>query len=259
MLGLKDAHRNEPIYLCGTHAEEIGLSTAAKKGGNKSPESTPVRNSSKTPAANANNAINGRRSQRYLYILLVVAGLAFAGGLFGSKLFRRTPPRSRKSAATAGTPKRMESPALPQKAPGKIQAALPQGRSPSAPKKNIRLHTRSLQVANVTVKGTIAAQALPNVPRDASNTIRGTIIVSVRVQVDASGNVTHTDLVVSGPSRYFARLAVEAAQRWKFNPPVVDGKRSQSEWLIRFYYTREATRADATEDVKNVSAGTPAK
>jgi TonB family protein len=136
---------------------------------------------------------------------------------------------------------------LPPKTPQEEQAAVPQKRSQPVPNRNPQPRKRSVQTADVAVKGTIARQVLPDVPKEASNTIRGTILVSVKVQVDASGNVTRTELVFPGPSRYFARLSVESARRWKFNPPVVAGHASQSEWLIRFYFTREATRAFATE------------
>ena len=152
--------------------------------------------------------------------------------------------------------KKMGSSKLPEKAPRKVQVAAPPERSQPVPNSNTQLPKQSLPSANVAAEGTIARQVLPDVPKSASDTIRGTILVSVKVQVDASGNVAHAELVVPGPSRYFARLAVDSTPRWKFNPPVVAGQGSQSEWLIRFYFTREATKAVATEAV---SAGTPRK
>jgi TonB family protein len=85
-------------------------------------------------------------------------------------------------------------------------------------------------------------QVLPTVPRSASNTIRGTIRVDVRVGVDPSGDVSAATLELAGPSRYFANLALQAARRWKFRPAQLDGRSVSSEWLLRFSFTREATR-----------------
>jgi TonB family protein len=256
MLALNDVHRSEPIYLCGTHAKEIGRSTVAGTSGIQSSESASVRISSKRPAANSNGVLQAPQRRRYLYILLLVASLALAGGLLGPRLFRRIPLRSKKPAAIAEVRKGMGSSTLPQKAPRKDQAAMPQERSQAVSNRNTQLRKQSLQTAKVAVGGTIASQVLPDVPKSASDTIRGTILVSVKVRVDASGNVEHTEPVLPGPSRYFARLATESAQHWKFNPPVVAGQASQSEWVIRFYFTRKATSADATEAV---SLGTPRK
>jgi outer membrane biosynthesis protein TonB len=55
------------------------------------------------------------------------------------------------------------------------------------------------------------------------------------VTVDRSGNVVGEKLVSSGSSRYFARLASDAAAKWKFAPAVKQGSR---EWLLWFEFTR---------------------
>ena len=256
MLAIKDVQRTEPIYLCGTHATETGHPTVLSTSKIKSSESAPVRISPKGPAADSNSVLNAQHGRRRRYILLLAAGLALAAGLFGPRLFRAIPRRSGKPAVTASAQKRMGSSTLPVKPPPEEQAAAPQERSRPVPNTNTQLQERSLQTANVAVEGTVARQVLPDVPKSASDTIRGTILVSVKVQVDASGNVEHAELVVPGPSKYFARLAADAAQRWKFNPPVAAGQSSQSEWVIRFYFTREATKADAIE---SINAGTPQK
>jgi TonB family protein len=57
----------------------------------------------------------------------------------------------------------------------------------------------------------------------------------VRVTVDRSGNVVGEKLVSSGSSKYFARLASDAAAKWKFAPADKQGPR---EWLLRFEFTR---------------------
>ena len=78
-------------------------------------------------------------------------------------------------------------------------------------------------------------EEIPDVPRRARDTIRGHIKVAVRVTVDSSGNVVDETLENRGPSKYFARLATEAARKWKFAP--ADNQDSRK-WLLRFEFTR---------------------
>jgi TonB family protein len=93
-------------------------------------------------------------------------------------------------------------------------------------------------------RGEIAHQVLPDVPQSAKNTITGTIKVGVRVEVDASGKVTAAKLTSPGPSKYFANLALKAAQRWEFSPPSVGGQPAGSAWLLRFKFRRSGTEVD---------------
>ena len=90
--------------------------------------------------------------------------------------------------------------------------------------------------------GQVAQQVLPDVPPSARNTIRGKVAVGVRISVDSSGNVTQAELDSPGPSKYFARLALEAAQQWKFEPPRMDGRGVLSDWLLRFEFTGSGTK-----------------
>jgi TonB family protein len=78
-------------------------------------------------------------------------------------------------------------------------------------------------------------EEIPDVPRRNRDTIRGRIKVSVRVTVDSSGNVVDESLVKPGPSKYFARLATEAARKWKFVPA---GNHDSRKWLLQFEFTR---------------------
>jgi len=59
--------------------------------------------------------------------------------------------------------------------------------------------------------------------------------------VDASGNVTGATFDSPGPSQYFARKAMEAAQVWKFTPAEADGRTVPSEWILRFAFGRTGT------------------
>jgi TonB family protein len=78
-------------------------------------------------------------------------------------------------------------------------------------------------------------EEIPDVPRHIRDTIRGHIRVAVRVTVDGSGNVVDETLENTGPSKYFARLATEAARKWKFAPA---GNHDSRKWLLRFEFTR---------------------
>ena len=86
-------------------------------------------------------------------------------------------------------------------------------------------------------------QEIPNVSRSARESIHGHIQVTVRVNVDRAGNVVHESLEQSGSSKYFARVAAEAARKWRFAP--ADTQRPR-EWLLRFDFTRGGTTGHAT-------------
>jgi TonB family protein len=78
-------------------------------------------------------------------------------------------------------------------------------------------------------------EEIPDVPRRTRDSIRGHIKVAVRVTVDSSGNVVDETLENPGPSKYFARLATEAASKWKFAPA---GNHDSRKWLLQFEFTR---------------------
>ncbi len=90
--------------------------------------------------------------------------------------------------------------------------------------------------------GAVLKQVTPEVSQSARNTIRGRIRVVARVDVDPNGKVARARLTVPGPSRYFARMALNAAQRWQFSPPQVNGQPSASAWLITFHFARNQTQ-----------------
>jgi TonB family protein len=92
------------------------------------------------------------------------------------------------------------------------------------------------QPAN-TGSGRVMNRVLPTPSRSALNTIHGTIKVRVKVKVDPSGSVTHASFVTSGPSQYFSRLAMQAAQQWKFAPG------ASGEHTLLFAYKRSGVEA----------------
>jgi serine/threonine protein kinase len=83
--------------------------------------------------------------------------------------------------------------------------------------------------------GSVLHETLPDVTRPIRDKIRGQVTVTVRVLVDPSGNVVGEFFENAGPSRYFARLAGDAAGEWKFVPTDERGSRV---WMLRFEFTR---------------------
>ncbi len=61
-----------------------------------------------------------------------------------------------------------------------------------------------------------AGEVIPDVPERARQGIRGSIRVSVRLIVDKQGKVFAALVDDPGPSRYFEKLALEAAEKWTF-------------------------------------------
>ena len=84
-------------------------------------------------------------------------------------------------------------------------------------------------------------QVLPDVPQKSLDTIRGTVRVGIKVSVDPSGKVTDATIESPGPSTYFANLALDAAQKWKFAP----SRTGPSDWTLRFEFSPDGTQAFA--------------
>jgi TonB family protein len=104
----------------------------------------------------------------------------------------------------------------------------------------------SVSVPSVSGQGEVVQRIMPSVSRSARDTIHGTIKVRVKVVADQAGNVETASLVSPGPSKYFARQAIEAAQQWKFAP--AQGQDSRT-WIVRFGFKRSGTEA-AIESAK---------
>ncbi len=90
--------------------------------------------------------------------------------------------------------------------------------------------------------GSVLHQQIPDVPHVILGKIRGHVNVTVRVLVDPSGNVVGEFFENAGPSRYFSRVAGDAAGAWTFAPTEARGSRV---WLLRFEFTREGASVRA--------------
>ena len=99
------------------------------------------------------------------------------------------------------------------------------------------------------VHGEVDQQVMPTVLESARDTIRGTVTVRVRVNVDRSGNVEDAELESPGPSKYFARTALESARLWKFKSPRVGDRGVLSSWTLQFEFTRDGTRVVPAQEM----------
>lgn len=98
-----------------------------------------------------------------------------------------------------------------------------------------------------SAKGEVLNRVMPEVSRQASSTIHGTVTVVVRDTVDPSGSVTNAEFALHGPSAYFARIAMDSARNWKFRPPVQNGQAVASTWLLRYKFRRDGVDVTPVE------------
>jgi len=166
----------------------------------------------------------------------------------GQPVHRDAPPLSKPAAPNslkAGAEKK-PAPALPPTSPAHARAssAAPPAPAPAA------LRTDTFPSANAPkssaaspTHGEVLEQVLPDVSDKARGTIHGKVRVSVRVHVEPGGNVSQADLDSPGPSKYFAELALQAARRWEFTAPEVNGHSAPSDWLIHFEFSQSGTQA----------------
>jgi serine/threonine protein kinase len=85
-------------------------------------------------------------------------------------------------------------------------------------------------------------EVIPDVPAGARRTIRGHIKVWVRVIVNQDGSVFAAVVDRSGSSRYFRRLAIEAAKGWVFPPLDTPSQRLMQ---VQFDFSRLGTTGRA--------------
>jgi TonB family protein len=226
------------------------------KAQNPLPAAQPIARASRPPAK--------RRS--YSVPMAVGYALLLAAILVGPKLLRRHADAPQGPAAT------VEQPLVPP-APRKVEPS-PQDRSTTAYRpsvaeeerssktpapvpalihpetmREVETNTAAILPPGSLAHGEVAHQVMPEVLKSARNSIRGTVKVSVKVNVDRLGNVEDAELESRGPSKYFARAALEAAQAWKFNAPKVAGRGVSSSWNLRFEFTRDETTVATMQEI----------
>ncbi len=86
-------------------------------------------------------------------------------------------------------------------------------------------------------------EVVPEISEAARRSIHGRIVIRVKVNVDAAGDVDVVKLEGGGGSKYFRRVALDAARDWKFVP--AQGESGAREWKLQFAFTRGKTEASA--------------
>jgi TonB family protein len=193
--------------------------------------------------------------QRWLVPTVVAVLVLLVAVWAGLRLFR-SHPNSQQAASstlqtstqpTAGAPAAVSpSPATPLSAPPQVSApsaSVKSRESKPAPPRPVSRRSDQPTRPLADASPSVVHEEIPNVPRGARKTIHGHIKVAVLVIVDRSGNVIDALLQNPGPSWYFARLAREAARKWRFAPA---DKADSREWLLRFEFARGGTTGHAT-------------
>ena len=175
---------------------------------------------------------DGASTNRRYWIAAAIGAIVLIAVLAGQRLWHSSPA----AVAPPVSPATKSEPA----SPAAVTPPKPVAHPAPPPAKSHQ------QLSN---QGAVAERVLPRVPQSARNTIQGKVKVRVRVKVDPSGNVVDTSFDSAGPSQYFARLAKQAAQDWKFTPPQADGANLPSQWILRFEFGRGSTEVFPSEVV----------
>jgi TonB family protein len=156
--------------------------------------------------------------------------------------------RSHKTRPSSSTVEQRPAPAIatptPQ-SPASAQSlpAVPVSSPAHAPASAPEIQTSK----GAVVKGAVDERVLPEVMPSASESIQGQVSVAVRVMVDPGGNVSNATFDSPGPSKYFAKVALQAAQHWRFKPAQMDGQAVSSVWILHFHFTRSGIEVAPVE------------
>jgi hypothetical protein len=176
------------------------------------PKPPDVRPISPTPA-------RSRISPGLVAGVIILLSAAVWGGMHLMRAQPRPQPKS-----TLAPPLPAAIPSAPARASAAAPAPLPMSAPPPAAASRTVLH-----------------KEIPVVPGGALRTVRGHIRVTVRVTVDPSGKVVDEAIRYPGSSKYFARLAADAAKKWRFDRAANPAPR---EWLLQFEFSREGASAN---------------
>ncbi len=211
------------------------------------PSSSPQPSTVRIPAGSA----------KWRYILLIAAVvLAVAAVWLAPKLLSRR-PENQPAGSVSSTPPVVSEPvakpetqrAAPEAEPAATDAAKPsaiktRGERPSAraaAPPSAPAAASSPASGGGSDQGSVLQQVSPVVSRSAQNTISGTIRIRIKVLVDAAGNVENASLISAGPSKYFSRQAMQAAQQWKFSPAQATARA----WILHFGFRRSGIEVDS--------------
>jgi TonB family protein len=177
------------------------------------------------------------------YLLLAI-GAVLLLAILGPRLFHRHP--AAESAVSSTVESSAEQPEAKEQKKSGQAAQISQGKEQASARSNASRAARRATAKNGATnnsspdraQGAVIQQILPDASRSALRTVHGKLKVRVKAAVDASGKVTVVNFDSRGPSRYFAERALQAARRWTFRPPQVNGQGVPSEWILKFEFER---------------------
>jgi protein TonB len=163
-------------------------------------------------------------------------------------VLRATETKPTAGQAVASATASESSPAMQASAPATeaTPASAPAPVASAAPAPVVAPVTHTAQTGEV--KGEVANEVLPEVLPKAQATISGTINIQVQVNVDPSGTVSGATLSSPESSKYFSKLALQAAQKWRFKPARVDGEAVASVWKLQFQFRQNGIDATPVEE-----------
>ena len=180
-------------------------------------------------------------------LALIVGVIAVLLTWVGISMFRAEPTSA--PSAADGLPNTKSQPSVPASGPSAAAPVvrdepLPTLATETALARSAKVESRSPETKSVESEASTSAinEAIPDVPRSALKTIRGTVRVSVRVIVGKEGTVLGATTHDPGPSRYFERLAIEASKKWTFTRT---DSAAQRIMIVTFNFTRAGTTARA--------------
>ena len=119
-----------------------------------------------------------------------------------------------------------------------VTAPAPPQQAPASASQN----SRGVAASAAPLNGEVVERVMPDALPAATRTIHGKVNVKVRVSVDTSGNVSNAEFDSAGPSQYFSKVALQAAQKWKFKPAQLDGQAVRSAWILQFQFAQDGTQ-----------------
>ena len=194
------------------------------------------REAAATPSSDAGDQ---KKSAKWPYALALVAVMVVAAVL----ILKPKPPVSPSEAPTGVSALHPASPDVAGSAGGSPEASAASAQA--EPEETSDQGGTDEMLTKAGGRGGVVTRVIPRVSPGARHTITGKIRVLVKVNVDAAGNVTQARLQSAGPSKYFARLALEAARGWKFKPVLANGQAIASEWVVRFGFSRRRIEGSA--------------
>src|SRR5215467_5839222 len=170
------------------------------------------------------------------YFMIGAAGTLLLAALLVPRMLRNTanpatPPPETARATSSSAPPRSTASAKTSPA-GAATDASPRASAPAPapPPKPAASTARPAAVAEAGRPGPVH-QVVPEVSAKARSTIRGTVRINVRVQLNPDGSVSSAALDSPATSQFFANTALQAARGWRFAPS------GETSALLRFDFT----------------------